>query len=159
MGKLPRADFAIFVDASEEWGIGVCYDNLYFMYSWKRLSRFAGEFIARKELLAALVALGPQIEGMLITMYTDNTPVANWLATGRSSSLSGLKYLALWELTKCRLQCKVSPRWLPGSHNVSADMLSRNNVPNWLARAGVRVFCDLNELTRSWAHVEEYWDC
>ena len=162
LGDLPRASFAIFVDASEEWGIGGCYDNLYFKYSWKRLMPFAGEFIARKELLAALVALlsfGPQVEGKLVTLYTDNTSVAKWLTTGRSSKLNGLKYLAMWELTKYRLQCKVSPRWLPGSHNVSADRLSRNKVLNWVPRVGVRTSCDLDKLTHSWAHVEEHWEC
>ena len=158
LGTLPRAKSDIFVDASGEWGIGGCYDNYYFCYSWRRLSQFAGEFIARKELLAALVALlsfGPQIQGKLVTLYTDNTAVAKWLTAGRSSSLRGLKYLALWELKKCKLQCKVSPRWLPSTHNISADKLSRNKTPNWLVRDGVRVRCDLDELTRSRAHVEE----
>ena len=162
LGKLPRAKAAIFVDASNEWGIGGCCDVHYFAYPWERLSCFAGEFIARKELLAALVALlsfGPQIQGQLVTIYTDNSSVAKWLTAGRSSNLCGLKYLAMWELTKCKLQCKVSPRWLPGAHNISADDLSRNKIPNWLARDGVRVFCDMDVLTRSWAHVEESWDC
>ena len=80
LGELPRSRDDIFVDASEEWGIGGVFGNLYFNYSWEKLSTFAKEFIARKELLAALVALlsfGPMIKGRLVTLYTDNTSVCN----------------------------------------------------------------------------------
>ena len=33
LGRLPRTNFDIFVDASEEYGIGGCCRNLYFKYS------------------------------------------------------------------------------------------------------------------------------
>ena len=80
LGELPRSRDDIFVDASEEWGIGGVFGHLYFNYSWEKLSTFAKEFISRKELLAALVALlsfGPEIKGRLVTLYTDNTSVCN----------------------------------------------------------------------------------
>ena len=33
LGRLPRTNFDIFVDASEEYGIGGCCGNLYFKFS------------------------------------------------------------------------------------------------------------------------------
>ena len=126
------------------------------------MSRFGDEIIARKELLAALVALlcfGSAVEGRLAILYTDNSNVRDWLSAGRSSKLAGLKFLALWELEKFKLGCKISPRWLPGTHNVSADKLSRGSTPEWLQRDGLRRFCDLEQLSHSWTHVEESWDC
>ena len=126
------------------------------------MSTFAGEFIARKELLAALVALlcfGSVISGKIVVLYTDNSNVSDWLQAGRSSKLAGLKYLALWELEKFKLGCKISPRWLPGKHNISADQLSRGSTPAWLQREGLRMSCDLDKLVYSWKRVEESWDC
>ena len=77
---------------------------------------------------------------------------------GRSSKLKGLKYLALWELAKFRARCKVSPKWLPGTHNISADRLSRGVTPAWLRSDGRRQFCNLQKLMLSWEQVEESWD-
>ena len=116
--------------------------------------------IARKELLAALIALccfAHLIEGKLVTLYTDNTNVRDWLVAGRSSRIKGLNYLAIWELLKYKSGCKVSPKWLPGSHNITADKLSRGVVPKWLAECGIQRHCNLALLADSWEHVEESW--
>ena len=139
LGNLPRTDFDIFVDASTEWGIGGCCGNQFFKYSWDHFSHLSIEGIARKELLAALVALkcfSSKITDKLVVLYTDNSNVRDWLVAGRSSKLKGLKFLAIWEITKYRLRCKVSPRWIPGEHNTTADKLSRGDTPNWLFRDG-----------------------
>ena len=47
-----------------------------------------------------------------------------------------MKYLALWEYAKYRLECKVKPQWIPSKDNVTADSLSRGTVPEWLDRRG-----------------------
>ena len=73
------------------------------MIQWTKLQVFEQDVIARKELLAALIALlcfSRSINGRLVTLYTDNTNVRDWLITGRSSKIKGLNYLALWELLK-----------------------------------------------------------
>ena len=57
LGKLRRGTHDIFVDASTEWGIGGCYGRFYFMFPWSDLEAFGADFIARKELLAAMVSL------------------------------------------------------------------------------------------------------
>lgn len=161
LGRLPRTNFNIFVDASEEWGIGGLCGSLYFKFPWSELPDFEHEFIARKELLAALVSLhcfGHAIKGKLTYLYTDNTNVRDWLVVGRSRKMEGLKYLALWELAKFRYKCKISPRWLPSGHNVSADKLSRGTTPGWLQQNGTRAYCDLRKLAYSLIHIEESWE-
>ena len=160
LGRLPRAPYDIFIDASTDWGIGGCCDNEYFMIPWTKLQAFEQDVIARKELLAALVALlcfSPSIKGQLVTLYTDNTNVRDWLAAGRSSKLKGLNYLALWELLKYNASCKTSVKWLPSSHNINADKLSRGITPLWLEERGRQIHCNLFWLAHSWKHVEEAW--
>ena len=146
MGKLPRSKYDIFIDASTSWGIGGCCGTLYFMIPWRIIDIFfTKDTIARKELLAALVALkcfAPAMSGKIVTLYTDNSNVRDWLAAGRSSKLKGLCYLAVWERLKYENQCKVTPRWLPGADNISADLLSRGDTPSWLKRDGIQQFCD-----------------
>ena len=160
LGNLPRTKYDVFVDASTTWGIGGCCGNKFFKYSWAEIPHLGTECIARKELFAALVALrcfSSIIADRLVVLYTDNSNVSDWLATGRSPKLKGLKFLAIWEITKFSLRCKVSPRWLPGSHNTSADKLSRGCTPSWLHRDGIQTFCNMETLAISWKHVEESW--
>ena len=110
--------------------------------------------------MAALVALqcfSSIITDRLVILYTDNSNVRDWLNAGRSAKLQGLKFLAIWEITKYRLRCKVSPRWLPGSHNTTADTLSRGGTPNWLRRIGVLTSCNLESLAVTWKQVEDSW--
>ena len=117
--------------------------------------------IARKELLAVVVAMkcfASAISGKIVTLYTDNTNVRDWLSAGRSSKLQGLRYLAIWELLKYKNRCKVTPLWLPSAHNISADLLSRGQTPFWLKRDGIRQFCDLEKLAYEALHVEESWE-
>ena len=111
-------------------------------------------------MLAALVALkcfSSIITDKLVVLYTDNSNVRDWLSAGRSSKLKGLKFLAMWEITKYRLGCKVSPRWIPGRHNTTADKLSRGVIPNWLLRDGQQKFCAIESLALTWKCVEESW--
>ena len=89
---------------------------------------FNTDFIARKELLACLVAVfcfGHVISDQLVTLFTDNQNTAGWLAKRRSNNSMGNSFLAAWELGKYRARCKISPVWLPSAHNRTADALSR----------------------------------
>ena len=103
----------------------------------------AAEFIARKELLACLFAVfcfGDLIKGRYVKLYTDNENVYYWLLKGRTSSEFGTKYIALWELRKYLLECKISPQWIPSDANTTADALSRGRSPEWLQRRGHKRF-------------------
>ena len=78
LGNLPRTRDDIFVDASTEWGNGGCCGNQFFIYSWSHFSTLGLQYIARKELLAALVALqcfSLTITDKLVVLYTDNSNV------------------------------------------------------------------------------------
>ena len=107
------------------------------------MGQAATEFIARKELLACLVAIflfGDLIKGNFVRLYTDNENAFFWLRKGRSSNLVGNKYLALWESQKYILECKLSPRWIPSEENHLADNLSRGTVPDEFKQHGRRRF-------------------
>ena len=72
LGKLPRAKYDIFFDASTTWGIGGCCGSLYFKIPWDKINPYFDiDVIARKELLAALVALwcfSQAIYGKIVTV-------------------------------------------------------------------------------------------
>ena len=72
--------------------------------------------MARKELVACLLAIvcfGDIIRGRYVKLHTDNDNAYQWLKKGLSTSLTGTKLLALWELVKYTLECKISPVWIP----------------------------------------------
>ena len=98
LSQLPAARDIMFVDAATEWGIGGCCGNVYFAYSWERLTRFFNvDYIARMELLAAVVAIDvfkDKIRGKWIHLYSDNTNVVAWLRKGRSSNMLGMRMLS-----------------------------------------------------------------
>ena len=99
------------------------------------------DIIARLELLAALVSIlcfGDLVRRKLVRLHIDNDNAYNWIKKSRSSNLLGTRYLALWELIKYKLECKVSPVWIPSDSNRTADTLSRGRVPSWLKRRGIR---------------------
>ena len=107
--------------------------------------------IARMVLLTGLIAIlcfGNLIKKKLDRLHIDNNNAYHWLRKSRSSNLEGTKFLALWELWKYKMECKVAPVWIPSEHNVTADTLSRGTIPTWLQRRGVR-----RRLTRKHIHL------
>ena len=141
--RLPRSRSDIFVDASSSWGIGGCCGKYFFAISLASLKAMQVhvDIIARLELLAALVSIlcfGDLMRRKLVYLHIDNDNAYNWLRKSRSSNLQGTRYLALWELMKYKLECKVSPFWIPSDANRTADTLSRGTIPSWLKRRGIR---------------------
>ena len=121
---------------------------------------FDPKFIAQKELLAALVAifcLKHAISRKIIRLYSDNEPAVQWLKKARTSNKIGNNYLVCWELQKYKLRCKISPEWIPGQSNTSADKLSRGNLPEWLERRGSRKTCRLSKIEYYIANPELSW--
>ena len=93
---------------------------------------FDPQIIAQKELLAALIAIycfGHVVGQKIVRLYSDNFSAVHWLVKARSANRLGNSYLACWELQKYKLRCKISPEWIPGSSNKSADALSRGKLP------------------------------
>ena len=71
LDRLPRSRSDIFVDASSSWGIGGCMGEYYFTIPWEKLVWVKGEIIARRELLACVIAIlcfGDLIEGKLVRL-------------------------------------------------------------------------------------------
>ena len=160
LNDLARAEYNIFVDATTSWGIGGCCGPNYFCIPWSELDTFNTDFIARKELLACLVAVfcfGDIISNRLVTLFTDNQNVVAWLRKGRSTSSLGNSFLAAWELGKYRARCKISSVWLPSAHNRTADALSRNKIPEWLARDGRKLNPDLRMIASFTVHPIRAW--
>ena len=139
--KIPQAHSNIFADASTSWGVGGCCGSSFFSIPWSDLALAEKEIIARKELLACVIAVlcfGDLVEGKHVKLYTDNKNVFHWLLKGRSSSKTGTKFLALLESSKYIRECKISPKWIPSEANRTADDLSRGKIPEWLRRRGSR---------------------
>ena len=87
LDKLPRTH-DIFTDASTEWGVGGCFGTFYFLFHWSQLRAFNVDFIARKELLAVLIAIDcfqSFIENQYVILQCDNSNVVAQLLKGRSS--------------------------------------------------------------------------
>ena len=133
----------------------------FFLYPWEDLMDFGADFIARKELLAALVAVfsfRERIVGRLVNLFSDNSSAVQWLKKGRTANPLGNTYLACWELIKYISRCKITPKWIPGNHNPTADALSRGTVPNWLQARGRINCCDLGLLASLIRDPESAWN-
>ena len=141
LNRLPPAPADIYVDASYTWGVGGQGGEAYFAFPWSDLGAAATEFIARHELLACMLAIfcfADSIRGRWFRIYTDNESVFFWLIKGRSSNVSGTKYLAIQELGKYLLESKVTPQWIPSETNNIADDLSRGKIPQLFRNRGHR---------------------
>ena len=117
--------------------------------------------IAYIELIAALVGISVFSElqpNKLINLYTDNTDVVAWLRKGRCSAGLGFKLLAAFEFFKRKHGIKISVHHIPGSHNNSADTLSRGSIPTWLKLRGQRLKVDLHTLTSLIEHPLRFWE-
>ena len=161
LGRLQPSLHHIFVDASSEFGIGGCHGPSFFLFSWQELQMFKAPLIAQKGLLAALISIfcfGCELQHKITRLYTDNTVSFRWLAKGRSSNITGNNFLSCWELQKYRLSCKISPDWIPGDKNKTADALSRGHIPEWLRRRGRKQSCDLASVAFSIANPELSWN-
>ena len=162
LNKMPRAQFGWFVDASTSWGIGGCCGVHYFMIEksdmidffelYTEKSKIEGTSpnvlipIAYIELLAALfgiVVFSDLCQGRLVRLYSDNTDVISWLQRGRCRAGIGFKILSAIELIKRRDCIKLSPKYIKGKCNTTADCLSRGEIPKWLKERGRKLNPDM----------------
>ena len=115
-------------------------------------SRFFGQeikfdkvTIAYRELLSAVIAFvyfAPFSPSSLVRINTDNKNVVSCMRKGRCSKKLGYRLLSVIELMKLKHNLKISVHFIESSKNTSADMLSRNVIPEWLIKRGVR--CNVN---------------
>ena len=96
----------------------------------------------------AIFGFRKAIQGKLVTLHTDSQTALSWLQKCRCSDVVGTNYLSVLEMGKYIAECKVCPRWISSSGNRTADMLSRNQVPDWLNRRGTKVSIDIQQIIK-----------
>ena len=159
LGTLPIEHRKIYVDAASTGGIGGYAEYTYFTAPLSYLSRFLrrcsgwAKFpqvdIAWLELFAAYVAIdlfAARSPGHYMILYTDNMNVVAWLTRRRSPSPYVGALVSAIERLKYQYLLKISTRYIPSTHNVSADLLSRNKIPIRFIRHGTRVYPDMARL-------------
>ena len=159
LNVLPAERRRIFVDAASTGGIGGYASYTYFTVSLRHLiphlrrcdgwSAFPRVDIAWLELFAAFVAIdlfAADSPGHLVILYSDNTNVVAWLTRRRSPNPFVGTLVSAIERLKYKFMLKLSVRYIPSTHNVSADLLSRNTIPRRFVRYGTRVFPNLRKL-------------
>ena len=159
LNALPAEQRRIFVDAASTGGIGGYAAYTYFSVSLRLLipqlrrcdgwSAFPRVDIAWLELFAAFVAIdmfAAESPGHLVVLYSDNTNVVAWLTRRRSPNPFVCTLVAAIERIKYKFMLKLSVRYIPSTHNVSADLLSRNTIPKRFVRHGIRVRPNLHRL-------------
>ena len=112
-------------------------------------SAFPQTDIAWLELFAAFLAIdlfAPESPGHLVVLYSDNTNVVARLTRRRSPNLFVCTPVSAIERLKYKFLLKVSVKYIPSTHNVSANLLSRNTIPKRFVRHGTRVFPNLHRL-------------
>ena len=157
--NLPAERRRIFVDAASTGGIGGYASYTYFFVNLHRLiphlrrcdgwSAFPRVDIAWLELFAAFVAIdlfAAKSPGHLVVLYSDNTNVVAWLTRRRAPNPFVCTLVSAIERIKYKFMLKLSVRYIPSTHNVSADLLSRNTIPKRFVRHGTRVFPNLRRL-------------
>ena len=162
LSTLPRETRSIYVDAASTGGIGGWAAYYYFITPLRLLgphvcrcdgwSSFPRVDIAWLELFAAYVAidlLAPQSPAHIITLYSDNTNVVAWLSRRRAPNPFVGAMVSAIECIKYKYFLKISARYIPSAHNVSADRLSRGTVPIRFLKHGTQLYPELSRLTNN----------
>ena len=175
LNALPAERRRIVVDAAPTGGIGGYASYTYYSVSllrltshWRRCegrSAFPRVDIAWLELFAAFVAIdlsAARSPGQVVLLFSHNTNVAAWLTPRRSPNHFVCTRVSAIERLKYKFMLKLSVRYFPSAHNVSADLLSRNTIPIRFVRQGTRVFfqdlfrlrpyLNIKSLANNWSH-------
>ena len=96
--------------------------------------------------MIAAVCFTPLCQGQLVRLNCDDSAALSWLQRGRCPTGVGFQMLAVTELYKHRHCVKISTRHIKGIANISADSLSRGNIPVWLKSFGKRCRLNLNNI-------------
>ena len=169
LGNLPHAKNEQFIDASTNFGCGGVAGYRYFMIDNAQCSRskFVGENvkfedikIAYRELLSAVIAFllfAPYSPSSLVRINTDNKNVLAQLKKGRCSKKLGYRLLSVIELIKMKYNLKVSVFYIKSSANVTADALSRGEMPEWLRMRGEVYNVDIKKIDKILVDPIKFW--
>ena len=121
-------------DASGSWGCGASYGNLWFQLQWP--PAWDSGSITAKELVPIVVGValwGPYWAGKRIRCLCDNTAVVAAVNRGKARDHTLAHLFRTFAVVTAVLDIRVSAIHLPGVRNKSADALSRNKLPLFLA--------------------------
>ena len=133
---LPSQAPSIFItsDASGNWGCGALHGNAWFQLEWPQ--SWAEVSIAPKELVPIIVAVGlwgVQWSGSTICCLCDNAAVVATINKGSARDPSLVRLLRILAWFSAMLNLSMRAQHLPGTQNISADALSRGNLPLFFA--------------------------
>ena len=133
---LPSQAPSIFItsDASGNWGCGAVHSNAWFQLEWPQ--SWVEVSIAPKELVPVIVAVGlwgVQWPGATICCLCDNAALVAAINKGSARDPSLVRLLRILAWFSAMLNLSVRAQHLPGTENVSADALSRGNLPLFFA--------------------------
>ena len=169
LDALPREHRRIYVDAASTGGIGGYAAHTYFLVTLRHLTpvmcrcsgwaAFPRVDIAWLELFAAYVAIdlfAARSPGHYLILYTDNMNVVAWLSRRRSPSPYVCTLVSAIERMKYEYMLKLSARYISSTHNVSADLLSRNAIPMRFLKHGTRIYPNITRLCSN-LRISQIW--
>ena len=128
------ADKSIYTDASGSWGCGGCLDTYWFQHAWSE--EWTTINIMAKELVPIILSCavwGPLLTKKTTVFQCDNHSVINAINKGSSKDAVVMHLLrCLWFFTAI-FDIQIIVKHIPGVTNTSADMLSRNQMTQFLA--------------------------
>ena len=122
-------DIILTTDASGSWGCGAWCGTAWFQLQWNAKSQCLQ--IAVKELIPVLIASflwGDKWRGHNVLLYCDNEAVVLILNKRYSKDPYMAHMLRTLFFVEAQFQFQLKATHIPGSHNVLADCLSRNQV-------------------------------
>ena len=128
------ADLSITADASGTWGCGAYHGSHWFQIQWNELLQ--GAHISVKELTPIVIATaiwGHQLVRKSVKVLTDNAAVVAAINNNSSRCIISAHLLRCLAFLSAKFQCQISASHIPGTHNNTADALSRNQLPLFLS--------------------------
>ena len=120
----------VLTDASGGWGCGALCLNCWFELEWP--SSWTNTTIAPKELVPVVVTVavwGHLFSGKSVRVMSDNLAVVCYINKGSARDPALVCLLCLFSLLHAVLNISLSTQHIPGTENISANALSRNNFP------------------------------
>ena len=120
-------------DASGSWGCGACSRWGWLQWQWEPPAN--DWHISAKELLPILLAVavwGENWVGQSVECRCDNMAVDAVVNAGRSRDTAMMHLLRCLFFMVARLHVRIKAVHIPGTTNVAADALSRNDIPRFL---------------------------
>ena len=133
VSPITPADNYIQTDASGTWGCGACWGQYWFQWQWPKKWQPVG--IMAKELVPIVMSCavwGPHLARSTTLFQCDNLSLVAAITKGSSKDQTVMHLLrSLWFFA-ATFDIHIVAEHIAGVNNFRADMLSRNNVPQFI---------------------------